>query len=320
MRSPTASLAAMLLVAAVSSIDGCANRGMIAPSDGGAGGTIGSTGGGGGNKAGSGGAAGQHGSGGSGGRGGTIGGTGGLATGGSGTGGTATGGSGTGGTATGGTAGHGTGGTTGTGGTPTGGQGGHGGGQGGHAGGGGAGGGKGGGGGSPNRDAGAIDAPVDHPNQCKALFNFESGTQGAMLGTNQQAFTQLAVSSADTFCGNGALALTAAFSGTIGATTLGEVVLPLGVDGGTVDLTGKTLTVNAAASGASGTNVKMTVVVITSAGSFIPISDVFLSSSWTIKSAALAGDGVDSVVSIAIDVSSFTGYTGTVYLDEIDIR
>ena len=317
MRSPTASLAAMLLVAAVSSVDGCANRGMVAPSDGGSGGLPSATGGGGGVKTGSGGAAGQHGSGGTAGHG-----TGGiLGTGGTGTGGTVTG-----------TGGHGTGGIlgtggTGTGGTSTGGKGGQrGGGNGGSPGGhGGAGtGGKGGVGGSANHDAGTmIDAPVDHPNQCKALFNFESGTQGAMLGTNQQAFTQLAVSSTDTFCGNGALALSAAFSGTTGLTTKGEVVLPLGADGGTVDLTGKTLTVNAAASGSIGpTDLKLTVVVITSAGSFVPISGVFLSSSWTIRSDALAADagGIDSVVSIAIDVSSFTGYTGTVYLDEIDIR
>jgi hypothetical protein len=306
----------MLLVAAVSSVNGCANRGMVAPSDGGTGGITGS----GGAKTGTGGAAGQHGTGGTGTGGHGTGGI--LGTGGTGTGGTSTGGVlGTGGTGTGGM---GTGGT-GTGGTSTGGVLGTGG-QGGHAGGGGQGGhgGAGTGGAGGNRDAGTVlDAPVDHPNQCKALFNFESGTQGAMLGTNQQAFTQLAVSSADTFCGNGALALTAAFSGTIGPTTLGEVVLPLGADGGTVDLTGKTLTVNAAASGSVGpTALRMTVVVITSAGSFIPISDVYLSSSWTIRSALLAADagGVDSVVSIAIDVSSFSGYSGTVYLDEIDIR
>jgi hypothetical protein len=304
MRSSTASFAAMLLVAAISSVNGCANRGMVAPSDGGTSGTGGT-----GPKGGSGG---QHATGGSGGTGGHgtggITGTGGIiGTGGIvGTGGHATGGNGTGGTGigSGGQAGHGSGGS----------QGGR----------GGAGtGGAGGGGGSANHDAGTkIDAPVDHPSQCKALFNFESGVQGAMLGTNQQAFSQLAVSSADTFCGNGALALPAAFSGTTGLTTKGEVVLPLGVDGGTVDLTGKTLTVNAAATGASGTALKMTVAVITSAGSFIPINDVFLSSSWTISSAALAADagGVDSAISIEIDVFSFSDYTGTVYLDEIDIR
>ncbi|HXJ18587.1 MAG TPA: hypothetical protein VMT03_00025 [Polyangia bacterium] len=291
------------------------------PSDGGTGGITG-TGGGGARPGSTGGTGGQHASGGSGGHGTGGTGTGGIiGTGGTGTGGiVGTGGStGTGGTGTGG---HGTGGIGtgghGTGGAGTGGQGGHAGGsggnQGGHAGGG--------AGGSGNRDAGAmVDAPVDHPSQCKARFNFESGAEGAMLGTNQEAFMQLMVSSADTFCGNGALALTAIFSGTSGLSTKGEVVLPLGVDGGTVDLTGKTLTVNAAAAGASGTLLRLTVVVVTSAGSFVPISDVFLSSSWTISRALLAADagGIDSAISILIDVTSFSGYTGTVYLDEIDI-
>jgi hypothetical protein len=66
----------------------------------------------------------------------------------------------------------------------------------------------------------------------------------------------------------------------------------------------------------------MTVAVVTSSGSFIPINDVYLSSSWTISRALLAADagGVDSAISLEIDVFSFSGYTGTVYLDEIDIR
>ena len=301
MRFPTVSLAAMLLVAALSSITGCANRGMVDPSDGGTGSTTGSTGGSGAKPGGTGG----HGTGGTG--------TGGIGTGGIGTGGiVGTGGIGTGGiigtggmgTGGGGTGGHGTGGS---------GTGGHGGGSGGNQGGHGGGG----SGGNGNHDAG-----VDHPSQCTARFNFESGAEGAMLGTNQAAFTQLTVSSADTFCGNGALALTALFSGTSGPSTKGEVVLPLGADGGTVDLTGKTLTVNAAAAGASGTLLRLTVAVVTSAGSFIPISDVFLSSSWTISRALLAADagGIDSAISIQIDVTSFAGYTGTVYLDEIDIN
>jgi hypothetical protein len=319
MRPPCARVLAASLLAVVAPFAGCVNRGMVAPSDDGGAVLTGGKGGSGGRPGtGGSGAAGHGGTGGSAGHGGVLG-TGG-GTGGTGTGGTSTGGViGTGGNATGG---HGTGGTgaTGTGG----GGGGANGGRGGSAGGNGGAGGRATGGSGGNRDAGAaMDAPVDHPAQCKARFNFESGTEGAMLGTNQQAFSQLAVSSTNVFCGSGALAMTAAFSGTAGLTTLGEVVLPLGADGGTVDLTGKTLQVNAAASGTVGaTDLKLTVVVITSAGSFVPISGVFLSSSWTIKIAPLAADagGIDSVVSIAIDVSSVKDYTGTIYLDEIDIR
>ena len=48
-----------------------------------------------------------------------------------------------------------------------------------------------------------------------------------------------------------------------------------------------------------------------------------ITSSWTTSTAALssdAGSGIGSVVSLQIDVSSFTGYAGTIYLDEIDIH
>ena len=46
-------------------------------------------------------------------------------------------------------------------------------------------------------------------------------------------------------------------------------------------------------------------------------------SDWTTSVAILssdAGSGINSVVSLQIDVSSFTGYTGTIELDEIDIN
>src|SRR5439155_6045802 len=93
-------------------------------------------------------------------------------------------------------------------------------------------GGSGGAAGSGNRDAGCgmTDARADHATHCTALFSFESGVQGATLGTDQQAFTQRQVSAANTICGTGALAVTAAFSGTTGLTTQGQVDLPLGVD------------------------------------------------------------------------------------------
>jgi hypothetical protein len=212
-------------------------------------------------------------------------------------------------------------GTSGTGGAASGGHGG-----GGRAGTGGAGGrgGAGGAGGAGNRDAGCgLDAQADHPGRCTALFSFESGAQGAALGVNQQGFTRLGDSGSNTFCGTGALALTAAFSGTTGPTTLGEVDIPLGADGGAVSLTGKSLTIHAAATGTCGTDLKMTVVLVTSTGSLFPLRNVPITSDWTASTANLTGDagsGLDAVVSLEIDVSSFDGYTGTVYLDEIDIR
>jgi hypothetical protein len=187
------------------------------------------------------------------------------------------------------------------------------------------GGGRGGAGGAGNRDAGCAmtDARVDHASHCSALFSFESGVQGAALGTDQQAFTQRAVSGANTFCGSGALAVTAAFRGTTGLTTKGEIDIPLEADGGGISLTGKTLTLHATATGTCGTDLKMTVVLVTSSGSLFPLRNVPITASWTTSVAVLstdAGSGIGSVVSLQIVVSSLTGYAGTIYLDEIDIN
>jgi len=277
MRFPTADLVAACVLA-ISLAGGCANRGMVAPTDGGGTGGTALTGTGGHAGAGLGGAAGHAGGGGAG--------LGGAAGGRAGAGGAA------------GAAGRG--------------------GAGGQAGAGGA-------GGMGNRDAGCgmTDAHADHPSHCTATFSFESGAQGALLGVDQQAFTKLAVGSSNTACGSGALALTAAFSGTTGLTTKGEVDLPLGADGGAVSLSGKTLTIHSTATGTCGTDLKMTVVLVTSAGELFPLRNVPITSDWTTSIAVLsadAGSGIGSVVSLQIDVSSFTGYTGTVYLDEIDIR
>jgi hypothetical protein len=190
---------------------------------------------------------------------------------------------------------------------------------------GGAGGRAGGGGDLGKHDAGcsSTDARTDQRRSCTALFNFESGAQGAQLGTDQQAFTHLAVSPANTFCGDGALAVTAAFSGTTGLTTKGDIELPLGVDGGAVPLAGRTLTIHAAATGTCGTDLKMTVVVVTAAGDLFPLRNVPIMSSWTTSVAVLpsdAGTGINGVVAVTIDFSSFTGYAATIYVDEIDVR
>lgn len=280
MRSPSADLVAACVLATLTLAGGCANRGMVAPTDGGGTGGMAIAGAGGHAGGGTGGAAGRAGAAG-GGNGGAAGGRGG-----------------------GGAAGAaGAGGRGGAGGMP----------------------GTGGGGGTGNRDAGCgmTDARVEHASHCTATFSFESGAQGAMLGVDQQAFTKLAVGGANTACGSGALALTAAFSGTTGPTIKGEVDLPLGADGGAVSLSGKTLTIHAAATGTCGTDLKMTVVLITSTGEIFPLRNVPISSDWTTSTAVLsadAGSGIASVVSMQIDVSSLTGYTGTVYLDEIDIH
>jgi hypothetical protein len=249
---------------------GCANRGMVLPSDTGSGGALTGQGG-----AGAGGAGGTAGAG---------------ATGGS----VATGGKGGG-------AGAGTGGTAGTGG-------------------------KGGGSGGSNIDAGCsvlTDAAVDHSTtSCGAMFNFESGTEGATLLAGSQAFTSVAhATTPHTFCGIGALGIAATFSGTTGATTKGEVDIPLGVDGGTANLTGKTLTVHVSASPANcGEDLRFKVNLNTTTGNPTVISLPAITGNYTTVSAPLTASGTAATNALAIQAFSVSGYTGTIYVDEIDIQ
>ncbi len=72
---------------------------------------------------------------------------------------------------------------------------------------------------------------------CGSMFNFDSGPQGAMINAGSTAFTSIASSGTFTFCGAGALALTALYSGTSGPTIKGEVLIIL--PGAPVDLTGQ---------------------------------------------------------------------------------
>jgi hypothetical protein len=252
---------------------GCANRGMVAPSE----------------LAGSGGAAGEAGAGGNG----AVGGKGG--------------GAGAGGKAGGGGAG-------------------------GKVGGGGAGGaagaaGKGGGSGGSNVDASCslvTDALFDHSTTtCGAMFNFEGSLDKAALAAGSQAFTGVMQGTTPhTYCGTGALAISATFSGTTGATTKGEVDIPLGVDGGTANLAGKTLTVHVAASPAAcGEDLRVKVLLFTTTGSPTAVSVNTVTANYTTASASLATvAGAAATNALAIQAFSVSGYTGTIYVDEIDIK
>ena len=62
---------------------------------------------------------------------------------------------------------------------------------------------------------------------CSTMFNFETGAQGAVINAGSTAFTSLMKSGTFTFCGAGALAINALFSGTSGPTTKGEVLINL---------------------------------------------------------------------------------------------
>ena len=180
--------------------------------------------------------------------------------------------------------------------------------------------------GSSGKDASCsllTDALVEHSTTvCNATFNFESGTEGATIPTTQAAFTSVITSGAQTYCGTGALAIATSFSGSTGLSVKGEVDLPLGTDGGTTNLNGKNITVHVSANPACDATLKMNVVVIDASGAQqFPLRNVPLTANWTTASATLSTDGgADSAIKIALDVTNVSGYQGTIYIDEIDIR
>ena len=99
---------------------------------------------------------------------------------------------------------------------------------------------------------------------CGAMFNFETDAQGATINTGSTAFQTVARSTAFTFCGSGALAIDAMFSGTSGPTTKGEVLINL--PGAPLDLTGKTITVHVASDPGCSTDLNLSLVLNTQAG------------------------------------------------------
>jgi hypothetical protein len=188
-------------------------------------------------------------------------------------------------------------------------------------------GGKGGGSGGSNVDASCslvTDALFDHSTTgCGATFSFESGTEGATLLAGNQAFTSLTqATTPHTYCGTGALAIAATFNGTTGATTKGEVDIPLGVDGGTANLSGKTLTVHVSASPAACVeDLRFKVLLDTTTGSPTALSLNAITANYSTVSMSLATvAGAASTNALAIQAFSVSGYTGTIYVDEIDIQ
>ena len=192
---------------------------------------------------------------------------------------------------------------------------------------GGAPGGKGGGSGGSNVDAGCglvTDALVDHSTtSCGAMFNFEGSTDGATLLAGSQAFTAVAAGTTPhTYCGTGSLAIAATFRGTTGATTKGEVDIPLGADGGSVNLSSKTLTVHVSANPVvCGEDLRFKVILDTASGSPVAITVNTVTSNFTTASVSLATvAGASATNKLAIEAFSTSGYTGTLYVDEIDLE
>ena len=189
--------------------------------------------------------------------------------------------------------------------------------------------GKGGGSGGSNLDASCslvTDALFDHSTTtCGAMFNFEGtgNLEGATLLAGSQAFTAVSQGTTPhTYCGTGSLAIAATFSGTSGATTKGEVDIPLGVDGGSANLSAKTLTVHVSASPVTcGEDLRFKVILDTASGSPVALSINAVTSNFTTVSASLATvTGANATNKLAIEAFSTTGYTGTIYVDEIDLK
>ena len=157
---------------------------------------------------------------------------------------------------------------------------------------------------------------------CGTMFNFESGTHGAMTSPSSTAFTNLARSGTFTFCGTGALAATSIFSGTSGPTIKGEVLINL--PGAPVDLTNKTITVHVASDPGCSSDLYLSMVVNTQVGPIYfspPVQVRPLTNTWQTGTVTVTADGGSTTaIALSLQFISATNYTGTVYIDEIDIR
>jgi len=157
---------------------------------------------------------------------------------------------------------------------------------------------------------------------CGAMFNFETGTQNAMITTASKAFTAVMQSTGVAFCGSGALEITSAFSGSSGATTKGEILINL--PGAPLDVTGKTITVHVAANPGCSQDLNLSLVLNTTAGAiyFNPDFPILrVTNTWkTGMTVVPAVNGSTSALALSLQSTSQTGYVGTIYIDEIDIR
>jgi hypothetical protein len=171
---------------------------------------------------------------------------------------------------------------------------------------------------SPMADAmDARDASTDHA--CPtATFTFESGTSGAHLGTMQAAAQSVTSSIANHYCGQHALEITTAFSGTSGNTTKAEVLIDLAA--GQQNLANKMITIHVAAIPESMPSTYMALTLITGTGnntltpSIRPLTSDWQTQTYTAPASATM------VSSIDIQIFDTNNYVGKIYIDDLDIR
>jgi hypothetical protein len=165
------------------------------------------------------------------------------------------------------------------------------------------------------------DAGAATGGACGALFNFETDTQGAMIGTQSTAFTAATKSGTFTYCGSGALAIRSLFSGTTGPTIKGEILLPL--PNAPIDVTGKMITVHIAADpGCSDLNLSMVLNTQSGPMYFTPMPLIrSVTNSWQTATVTVSPDGgAMNALTLSLQAFSSTNYQGTIYIDEVDVK
>ena len=162
-------------------------------------------------------------------------------------------------------------------------------------------------------DAGAPDVPT----VCAARFNFENGDRyGAFINTGYQtAFTALGTSS-DAACGGGSLRLdtTVTPSG-----DKGEVIIPLAA---TEDVSGKSFSIWVKSMPVATPNAYVIVFLVPSYAivtTFTPVPGTWTASTVILPSGADAGTRATTAIAVQL-LGRGDSYTGTLYLDEIDLR
>jgi hypothetical protein len=158
------------------------------------------------------------------------------------------------------------------------------------------------------------------------MFNFESpagcGLYGAVLGVSDNApatdgFTNLRHSPI-AYCGRGGMAVDVDFNKT--TRTGGEIIIPISRNG--IDLSGKILSIAMKGSAAGGPNTRFSVILVTSryepTAISLPINTDWATMAVTLPTPDASASGV---IEISLQAhGSIDSYTGTIYIDEVDIR
>jgi hypothetical protein len=203
--------------------------------------------------------------------------------------------------------------------------------------------GAGGSGGAPDcvpTDGGATDGDADasgDAGSCNSTFNFENcATYGAAVSVDMfsqmpekfAAFTSVFHSDV-ALCGQGALGVAVEFSPT---KTGGEVRIPVAPRGAVKDYSGQTITVSVKADKA-GTQSKFYVLMLSTTGyvdftaptasppfGSFPFQTDWMTRTTTLSTTDLRLSQITDIVLQATGPPDGGTYTGTIYVDEIDIR